>query len=115
MELEDVLVGGVERAPGNAAVGASERVPVGREDVLGAAKGGHLEVLQWARQNGCPWDNNAAREGHLLVRGTRAGTRHLEVLQWARQNGCPWDVRSCIYSAQNRGHLDVLQWLRENV
>ena len=21
-----------------------------------AASGGHLEVLQWARQNGCPWD-----------------------------------------------------------
>jgi hypothetical protein len=21
-----------------------------------AAEGGHLEVLQWARDNGCPWD-----------------------------------------------------------
>ena len=22
----------------------------------GAAKGGHLEVLRWARENGCPWN-----------------------------------------------------------
>ena len=21
-----------------------------------AAEGGHLEVLKWARENGCPWD-----------------------------------------------------------
>ena len=21
-----------------------------------AARGGHLEVLKWARDNGCPWD-----------------------------------------------------------
>jgi hypothetical protein len=38
-------------------------------------------VLQWARTNGCPWDEgtctNAALHGHL------------EVLQWARSNGCP--------------------------
>jgi len=48
-----------------------------------AAKGGHLEVLKWARENGCPWDEwtcaYAAEGGHL------------EVLKWARENGCPWD------------------------
>ena len=26
-----------------------------------AAKGGHLEVLQWARANGCPWTASGAR------------------------------------------------------
>jgi hypothetical protein len=26
-----------------------------------AAKRGHLEVLQWARENGCPW-NELTRE-----------------------------------------------------
>jgi hypothetical protein len=39
-------------------------------------------VLQWARQNGCPWDKRtcaSAEEGD-----------HLEVLKWARANGCPW-------------------------
>ena len=46
-----------------------------------AAACGHLEVLQWARANGCPWDektcSSAARGGHL------------EVLEWARANGFP--------------------------
>ena len=36
-------------------MGARERVPVGRGNVFRAAEGGHLEVLQWARANGCPW------------------------------------------------------------
>ena len=49
-----------------------------------AMEGGHLEVLQWARANGCPWDewtcHNAAAGGHL------------EVLRWAHANECPCDV-----------------------
>ena len=74
------------RPPGGASVGASERVSRGtEEDVLvGGVRGGHLEVLQWAHQNGCPWDRGtceaAAQEGHL------------QMLQWARQNGCPWNA-----------------------
>ncbi len=50
-----------------------------------AAKGGHLEVLQWARQNGCPWNELTCTEA--------AKGGHLEVLQWARENGCPFDPR----------------------
>ena len=54
---------------------------------MAAAKGGHLEVLKWARANGCPWGNEktctfAAKGGHLAV------------LKWARENGCPWDERT---------------------
>merc|ERR1719420_1560972 len=41
-----------------------------------SAQGGHLEVLQWARAQGCPWNARtcawAAKNGHLAV------------LQWAR-------------------------------
>ena len=70
-----------------------------------AAWGGHLEVLQWARQNDCPWDEGtcsyAAKGGHL------------EVLQWARQNDCPWDEGTC-WTAARYGHLEVLQWARQN-
>ena len=45
-------------------------IPLGKRDTCGrAAEGGHLEVLQWARQNGCPWDSDtcagAAQFGHL--------------------------------------------------
>ena len=70
-----------------------------------AAKGGHLEVLQWARLNGCLWDDWTCYSA--------AGGGHLDVLQWARLNGCPWDERTCAYAAQ-KGHLEVLQWARVN-
>ena len=46
-----------------------------------AAEDGQLAVLQWARANGCPWNEDtcafAARGGQLVV------------LEWARANGCP--------------------------
>ena len=45
-------------------------------------KKGHLEILQWARQNGCLWDRRvcyyAAKNGHF------------NVLIWAKENGCPF-------------------------
>jgi hypothetical protein len=70
-----------------------------------SAHNGHLDVLKWARANGCPWNWRtcaaAARNGHL------------EVLQWARANGCPWGEWTC-YGAADNGHLEVLQWARAN-
>ena len=42
---------------------------------------GHLEVLQWARAHGCPWD------AETCVMAARQG--HREVLVWARAQGCP--------------------------
>ena len=45
-----------------------------------SARSGSLSGLQWARANGCPWDEytccDAAEGGHL------------HILQWARANGC---------------------------
>ena len=97
-----------------------------------AAKGGQLEVLQWARVNGCPWDWAtcawAARGGHMYVlQWARANGcpwsdwtcwgaadgGHLEVLQWLRAKSCPWDERTCAWAARG-GHLEVLQWARAN-
>ena len=70
-----------------------------------AATAGKLEVLQWARENGCPWDAGTCRAA--------AEGGHLEMLQWARENGCPWDEYTC-EAAAGGGHLEVLQWAREN-
>ncbi|CAB9528076.1 ankyrin repeat protein [Seminavis robusta] len=97
-----------------------------------AASAGHLEILKWARENGCPWDwrtcRRAAGYGHLEVLkwarengcpwddytcSQAAKTGHLEILKWARENGCPWNERTC-YNAANGGHLEVLKWAREN-
>jgi hypothetical protein len=69
------------------------------------AANGWLGVLQWARTNGCPW-NEATCAG-------AAEGGHLEVLQWARVNGCPWDESTCAHAALG-GHLDVLQWAQTN-
>ena len=40
-----------------------------------AAKGGHLEVLKWARENGCEWDSDtcANAQGGFGVRGKLVG------------------------------------------
>jgi hypothetical protein len=63
-------------------------------------EGGHLEVLQWARANGCQW---CAETCYWAASGG-----HMEVLQWARANGCEWDASTCSEAA-NGGHLDVLK------
>ena len=70
-----------------------------------AAKNGHLETLQWARANGCDWNWETC--AYAALNG------HLEVLQWARANGCEWNSWTCTYAAEN-GHLEVLQWARAN-
>ena len=47
-------------------------------------------MLQWARQNGCPWNE-------IRACPRRGGTW---VLQWARQGGCEWDV---LFRGDRRG------------
>ena len=104
-----------------------------------AAEGGHLDVLVWCIENGCPWESSriisfcsAAYNGHLLVLqwcrdngfllpidlssdlcSCAATNGHLNVIQWCREIGCPWDEKLCSNAAEN-GHMHVLQWCREN-
>lgn len=99
---------------------------------LNAAEGGQLDVLRWARANGCAWDERtcswAAYAGHLdVVRWARANGcpldketcanaaegGHLDVLQWARANRCPWDEETCVNAARE-WHLELLQWAHAN-
>jgi len=69
------------------------------------AAGGHVEVLQWAREHGCSWNATTC------ARAAEGG--HIEVLRWAREHRCPWDGRTCASAAQG-GHLQVLRWAWEN-
>ncbi|CAN0535862.1 unnamed protein product, partial [Scytosiphon promiscuus] len=41
-----------------------------------ATRNGHLQVLQWLRANGCPWDKSAC--------SWAAHNGHLRILQWLR-------------------------------
>ena len=69
---------------------------------------GHLEVLQWAREHGCPWDKMtcqyAARFGQL------------EVLQWVRENDATGEVWSewCVRTFAGVPRMvEVLTWVDE--
>eukprot|EP00953_Heterococcus_sp_UTEX-ZZ885_P034627 17912-Heterococcus_DN1.PRE.2 len=68
-----------------------------------AAYYNRLDILQWAREQGCPWDMRTC------TWAARAG--HLHVLQWAREHGCPWGEFTC-YNAAWKGHVHVLKWAR---
>ena len=65
-----------------------------------AAAGGQLEVLQWLRAEGCPWDWSTC---HGAVHYS-----HVEVLRWARENGCPWTAWTRDTAAEELGYTDDL-------
>jgi hypothetical protein len=75
-----------------------------------AAQGGHLEVLQWARANGCPWDetlvNIAAQNGHEAV--VRALIELGADVNKAHDIG--W---TALYAAAYNGHEAVVRALIE--
>jgi len=50
------------------------------------AQSGHLEVLRWAREHGCPFDWRTC--------ASAASGGHLEVLRWLREHDCPWNENS---------------------
>ena len=78
------------------------------------AKAGHLKMLQWLKDEGCPWDfktcASAAREGHY------------KLLKWAVQAGCPltppptesFDTSTVFTALAARGELNWLEWLLNN-
>lgn len=73
--------------------------------VFFAAKNGHLEVLKYAHENGCPWNVKICSYASL--------NGHLEVLKYAHDNDCPWDNETCSNAAYN-GQLEVLKYAYEN-
>ena len=56
-------------------------------------------MLKWAREHGCPWDEETC--GYAVMRG------HFEVLKWARENGCPWDEETCRYASSTMGYVET--------
>ena len=76
VERGDVQGRSGQWAPRGAEMGARERLPVGQVDVLLRGEGGHLEVLKWARANGCPGTRDVrGRSGRWALRGAEVGAR----------------------------------------
>ena len=68
---------------------------------------GHLEVLKYLHQNGCPWNEDACLEA--------AECGHFEILKYLLQNGCPWNEEACLEAAKRNGHLKVVKWFTTTV
>ena len=65
-----------------------------------AARSGNLELVQWLRGEGCPW--NWVTCYHAVDEG------HVEVLRWARENGAPWNADTRDQAAAELGYTDDL-------
>ena len=96
-------------------------------------KNGHLDVIKWPHENGCPWNgrtcNNAAEHGHYVVlifgamkmvsngRSQHARTPHTVVI-WKYSNGVAKMVARGTHvhmkAPQRRGYWKVTQWCQEN-
>ena len=65
-----------------------------------AARSGNLELVQWLRGEGCPWDWKTC--WYAVDKG------RVEVLRWLRSNGCPWDASTRDRAAAQLGYTDNL-------
>ena len=70
-----------------------------------AASSGNLELLQWLRGEGCPWNEDTCL--FAVIDG------HVEVLRWARENGCPWYAFTRDQAAEKLGYTDDFGNLEE--
>jgi hypothetical protein len=71
----------------------------------GAAKAGSLPCLTYAREQKCPWDAQTCRKA--------AESGSLNCLKYAHESGCPWNEYTCA-SAAAAGKLDCLLYLHEH-
>jgi len=71
--------------------------------MAGGGGGGHIEVLELLKREGCKFHEEAS------VAAARAG--HTHVLEWLRENGCELGERTCSYAGLG-GHIEVLEYLK---
>lgn len=71
----------------------------------GAASDQRLEILKWARANGCPWDEVTTR---AAVEG-----KHWDILRWAVSNGCPWNAEYALRQAAKLRNSSVKEWIEQ--
>ena len=65
-----------------------------------AAGNGNLEVLKFAHEIGCPWDEETCTQAAI--------NGHLDCLKYAHENGCPWNSTTSVVAAKN-GKLECFR------
>jgi hypothetical protein len=78
------------------------------EAALWAARGGHIDVLEWlaiTHKVLCRFDSRMCAQA--------AAGGHLQTLQWLRSQRCPWSQTTLELAAQH-GHADVIAWATKN-
>jgi hypothetical protein len=69
-----------------------------------AAKGGHLEILKWLKEQGAPLEETCY---------FAAKTGDLSLLKWLRKEGTPWNEEIC-YESSLAGQSEVLKYMRKH-
>jgi len=76
-----------------------------------AAKGGHFEMLKWAREEVVTFGLHSKVE-QACHKAISKG--HFEIAKWLLRGYRSNEVcRSALNSAASKGHLDMVQWLLE--
>ena len=78
------------------------------EPCLQSIRQGRLDVLQWLRREGWPWDERCA-EAACCFHGTLPS---LELVEWVVQQGCPLPV-DLLLTVVRENNVDVLRLLQE--
>jgi hypothetical protein len=99
-----------------------------------AAERGYFEMLRWAREHGCEWNehtilSSAASSGNVQMAAwvkrqpgvffspaamhAAAANGHTAMCEWLRAEGSPWHGLDCA-AAANGAHLETLRWLRQH-
>jgi hypothetical protein len=70
-----------------------------------ASENGHVDILQWILDGGCPWDRS------ILIRAAK--NNHLNVFDWSRDKGHLWEEDACV-EAVDHCNLEILKWAEIN-
>lgn len=70
-----------------------------------AAHGNQLEVLKWARENNCPWDNQVCL--HAVK------NNNFELLKWAIENDCVCNYSVCKHIIKY-DRVEIFEWIMDN-
>eukprot|EP01052_Picozoa_sp_SAG31_P036204 SAG31_NODE_4482_length_3197_cov_2.463202_5_plen_114_part_00 len=71
---------------------------------VGAARGGHVHVLEWCYEQGCAnWNARTCRAAAI------AG--QLDVLKWVEARSLPWSKAECRKMAVELRHPQLVKWI----